>query len=80
MKIVDKEGKWFVNTSQFPMVDGENGTRFESGEPTKATETNWVKAQAVLNPFTPEPGDDPSEVKAQGDNKAPAKDAEKTKA
>lgn len=72
MKIVDKEGKWFVNSSQYPMVDGENGTRFEPGEPTKATETGWVKAQAVLNPFTPDAGDDPTAAKAPAPAPAPA--------
>ena len=64
MKIVDKNGVWLVNTSQYTMIDGTNGTRFESGEPTKAENTDWVKAQPVLVPFTPEAGADPTAAPA----------------
>jgi len=58
MKIVDRDGKWFINNAQFRMVDGDSGTFFEPGEATKATETAWLGKQPhiveVEDPNAPE--------------------------
>lgn len=45
MKVADKRGEWFTNTTQFRMHDPMSDTYFESGEPTKATPTKWLDAQ-----------------------------------
>lgn len=39
---------WLINTSQFPMLDYETGTRFEPGTPIKAELTDFVKIQPTI--------------------------------
>lgn len=56
MKVADKRGKWFTNTTQFRMHDPMSDTYFESGEPTKATVTDWLAAQSATIPHTDEDG------------------------
>lgn len=48
MNIADKNGIWLVNEGQFAMVDPVSNTRFEPGEPVKATHTQWVKDQSTI--------------------------------
>jgi hypothetical protein len=48
MKIQDPKGVWLINQGSFRFSDGENGTIFEPGEPTKALRTQWVKDQTVI--------------------------------
>lgn len=56
MKVADKRGKWFTNTTNFRMHDPMSDTYFESGEPTKATPTAWLEAQSATIPHTDEDG------------------------
>lgn len=48
MKIVDKNGEWFINTGIHRFNDPESNTLFEPGVPTKATATVWLKKQPVI--------------------------------
>lgn len=48
MSVINKSGVWLVNRAQFALHDPESSTRFEPGEPTKATLTDWVKAQPTI--------------------------------
>jgi hypothetical protein len=48
MNIADKNGTWLQNEGQYAMVDPISGTRFEPGEPIKATHTQWVKDQPTI--------------------------------
>lgn len=48
MNIADKNGTWLQNEAQFAMTDPISGTRFEPGEPIKATHTKWVKDQPTI--------------------------------
>ena len=48
MNIADKNGVWLVNEGQFAIVDPLSNTRFEPGEPVKATHTQWVKDQGTI--------------------------------
>lgn len=52
MKVIDKDGGWFVNTALFRFVDPTHGEGkeviFEPGVPTKVKETEWMKSQALI--------------------------------
>lgn len=65
MKVVDKHGSWFTNFSQFRMHDPMSDTYFESGEPTKATNTTWRENNKLTVKATDDEGmlvDDPDPV------------------
>ncbi len=55
MKIIDKAGEWFMNTSQFRYVDGTNGNIFESGVPTKVKPNEWLESQKEIIQPCPDP-------------------------
>lgn len=64
VKIIDKDGTWFVNRAQFRFVDPterEDGEKvyFEPGKPTRVARTKWIEGQelivAINDPFTDEP-------------------------
>lgn len=70
MHIANPKGKWYVNTGNYRFVDPESGTAFDPGEPTKATETEWLKLQADVI----KPTDDPmAEEPEKASEKPPAK-------
>jgi hypothetical protein len=48
MKIVDPQGKWYVNTGAYAFNDPELNTVLEPGILTKVTETVWIKSQPVM--------------------------------
>lgn len=48
MHIVDKDGEWFQNFGSYPLADGESGTVFQSGVPTKASVTKWLAQQPTI--------------------------------
>lgn len=48
MKIMDNNGVWLINTSQYRMFDHEQNFAFEPGEPTKALVSAFVKQQVVI--------------------------------
>lgn len=51
IKVVDRDGKWYVNSGAFRMVDTTNNDRhvaFEPGIPTKVTPSAWIAGQSVL--------------------------------
>lgn len=63
VKVIDKDGDWFVNRGLFRFVDGDSGAIYEPGVPTKVKDTAWRKARedmvvAVEDPF----GDPPKKV------------------
>lgn len=39
------KGKWFLNKAQFPMEDPGSKQRYEPGQPTRGTPTNWIDIQ-----------------------------------
>ena len=48
MHIVDKDGEWFQNFGSYPLADGESGTVFQPGVPTKASVTKWLAQQLLF--------------------------------
>ena len=48
MHIVDKDGEWFQNFGSYPLADGESGTVFHPGIPTKASVTKWLAQQPTI--------------------------------
>ena len=48
MKIAHPSGVWLQNTAMYRCHDHETATFFEPGEPTKALETTFTKAQAAI--------------------------------
>lgn len=64
VKVIDKDGTWYVNRAQFRFVDHTERADgqmvyFEPGLPTRVAPTDWVKGQelivAINDPFTDEP-------------------------
>jgi hypothetical protein len=51
MKVVHKDGEWFVNTAVFRFVDPTNEADpviFEPGVPTKVRLTEWIASQPMI--------------------------------
>lgn len=46
--VADPKGDWFVSKGQYPLIDSENGTRFEAGTPTRAIKSRWVEQQLTV--------------------------------
>lgn len=81
--VFDSSGSWFLHTGVYPLVDGESGARFDPGVPTKATPTDWVKAQPSIQPSNeagevgdalnkaPEPAQAPAKAPAAPKEPAP---------
>lgn len=46
--IVDPDGEFFVNTSEFPFVDYSTGVRFEPSVHVKVKQSDWMKGQPVI--------------------------------
>lgn len=57
VKVIDKDGEWFVNTAMFRFVHGtrEDSPIFESGVPTRIRPDDWIKSQDLIvkvdNPY-----------------------------
>lgn len=63
VKVVDKDGDWFINRGLFRCVDGTSGVIYEPGVPTKAKDTDWRKARADMVVAVEDPfGDVPKKV------------------
>lgn len=77
MKIADNSGTWYVNRAQFPMFDSDSKTRFEPGEPTKATVTAWLKAQPTMEICADPSIEVTDKVQAKIDQANAAADAER---
>ena len=52
VKVIDKDGDWFVNRGLYRMVDPTHGEGkevfLEPGEPTKVKLTDWMLGQSLI--------------------------------
>ncbi len=48
MKVIDLNGKWYMNTGLYAFNDPESSTVMEPGVLMKVTETAWLKSQPVM--------------------------------
>ena len=71
MEIKDPHGVWLKSTAAHPMHDSTSNTTFFPGQLIKATHTDWVKGQPVIQE-QPDPQAQPAKAVA-----APAKPAPK---
>lgn len=64
VKVIDKDGQWFVNRALFRFNDPTEradgaSVNFEPGLPTRVKPTDWMKGQALIvpcdDPFTGDP-------------------------
>jgi hypothetical protein len=48
VKIVDKDGEWYVNRSQYPMYNPERNLRFDPQVAVQIRQDKWMKTQPVI--------------------------------
>ena len=80
MHLVDKDGDWFVNRSQFPMPHGlRAGVVFSPMVPTRVALDDWIVAQAAVlkectDPTSAEAGELPEPIPTSRPNLQQDKD------
>ena len=62
-RILDRNGVWVMNRSEFRMVDTDSGTIYEPGIPMKVSDTEWRKARADVISDVADPYEDATPVK-----------------
>lgn len=66
VKVIDNDGVWYINRSQFRHVDPGTNIIFEPSLPTRVTPTVWLQDQPMMetvdDPFT---GAAPSVLKGE---------------
>lgn len=48
MEIKDPHGTWLMNTAKYALHDSISNTTFFPGQLVKATHTDWVRGQTVI--------------------------------
>jgi len=65
VKVIDQDGLWFVNRSQFRMNDPESGVNFEPGMPMRVNPTKWMETQPHIEPVDDPFGNKPPMLKGE---------------
>jgi len=58
MNVIDADGVWLVNRSEFRMVDGETGVIYEPNVPTQVRDSKWRKAREDVIALVKNPAKD----------------------
>ena len=70
--VIDKDGIWVVNRSEFRMPDGDSGVIYEPGIPTRINDTEWRKTREDVIVQVDDPmGEAPSTIQAESLLQAP---------
>lgn len=72
LSVIDKDGIWVVNRSEFRMPDGDSGVIYEPGIPTQVKDTEWRKERGdVLVQVEGPMSDTPPQIQAESLLQAP---------